>query len=230
MGLERPHAELPAACLPGRAPRPFEAASILARWLRAQSSPDASTSSGTSAVSKPRPNRHLRGHMCHGFVIVKFPVCGGRSGPLLGRISPNSRDLRVLKSPFAMRPRSLGGTPEDTLRSTPEIAYAWRKTSRTRAGVVREFGSCEDTVSSCVDVQNTASPRLVMPVPGASRSNRKMRRLATASSTRVGTRPEMLVSGPRAARHLAPPLGRPAASVGPSAEDPGGGGRPAPRG
>ncbi len=50
--------------------------------------------------------------------------------------------------------------------ATIEIAQIWSTTSRIRAGVESGFGRFEDTVSSCVLVQNSASPKVLIPVPG----------------------------------------------------------------
>jgi hypothetical protein len=49
--------------------------------------------------------------------------------------------------------------------ATAEIAYACRKTSSTRAGVEIGFGSWDETVRSCVLVQKTESPNVVISVP-----------------------------------------------------------------
>ena len=63
--------------------------------------------------------------------------------------------------------------------------------SRTRAGVEIGFGSCEETVSSWVLVQKSESPMLVISVPAAWRSKRKISRLATRSMASVATKRKM---------------------------------------
>jgi hypothetical protein len=71
--------------------------------------------------------------------------------------------------------------------ATAEIAYACRNTSSTRAGDEIGFGSCDETVSSCVLVQKTESPNVFISVPVACRSNMNMSTLATAPRTTVAT-------------------------------------------
>ncbi len=47
------------------------------------------------------------------------------------------------------------------------------------------FGNCDETVSSCVLVQKTASPKFVICVPAACRSKLRMSTLAIASTISV---------------------------------------------
>lgn len=77
---------------------------------------------------------------------------------------------------------------EPASAATTDIAYAWSRTSSTRAGAEIGFGSCDETVSSCVVVQNRESPSVVIPVPSAPRSKTRMSTLATASKTTDATR------------------------------------------
>ena len=76
--------------------------------------------------------------------------------------------------------------------------------SRILAGVVIGFGNCEETVSICVLVQKIESPRFVIPVPGAFRSNRRIRTLATAATATLTMNRRMIRERNRSWTGVAP--------------------------
>ena len=82
--------------------------------------------------------------------------------------------------------------------ATTVIAYASMNTSRIRPPTENGLGICEDTVSSCVEVQNRALPKESIAVGCTWRSNIRANTADTRSTPTVTTTRTVRVSRSRA--------------------------------